>query len=88
MVDNPGRRRFEILIDGEVAGFAAYQLRDDAIVFTHTEVDPAFQGKGIGSQLAAGALDRVRESGGKAVAKCAFIAAYVKQHPEYDDLLR
>ncbi|WP_033341842.1 GNAT family N-acetyltransferase [Catenuloplanes japonicus] len=79
--------RFEIVVDDKVAGFAAYRVRDDAIVFTHTEVDPAFEGQGLGSKLAAGALDAVRARGGAVVPRCAFIKSYIDRHPEYQDLL-
>jgi uncharacterized protein len=85
--DNPARRRFEILVDGRPAGFAAYQVRSDAIVFTHTEVDDEYEGKGVGSKLAKGALDQLRERGDKVVAQCEFIAAWIDKHPDYKDLL-
>jgi len=79
------------LDDGRRAGGAYYERSDDAgagiVVFTHTEVDPAFEGQGIGSQLAAGALDQVRAAGEKIVALCPFIKAYVQRHAEYADLL-
>lgn len=87
VADNPARRRFEILVDGGLAGFAAYRVRDGLIVFTHTEIDDAFQGKGVGAQLAAGALDQVRERGEKVVPQCPFMAAFVKRHTEYQDLV-
>jgi predicted GNAT family acetyltransferase len=87
VADNPARRRFEILVDGGLAGFAAYRVRDGLIVFTHTEIDPAFQGKGVGAQLAAAALDQVRERGEKIVLECPFMAAYVQRHTEYQDLV-
>jgi predicted GNAT family acetyltransferase len=57
-------------------------------VFTHTEVDPAFEGHGIGSALAAGALDDARRRGLVVVPSCPFIRAYITRHPEYADLLR
>ncbi|WP_043652940.1 GNAT family N-acetyltransferase [Cellulosimicrobium cellulans] len=81
--------RFEARTDdGVVAGFAAYVREPGAVIFTHTEVDPAFEGRGVGSALAAGALDSVRESGERVVALCPFIRAYVERHPEYKDLTR
>ena len=58
------------------------------MIFTHAEVAPAFEGRGVGSALAAGALDRVWESGERVVALCPFIRAYVERHPEYEDLTR
>ncbi|MFF8345492.1 GNAT family N-acetyltransferase [Cellulosimicrobium funkei] len=81
--------RFEARTDdGVVAGFAAYVREPGAVIFTHTEVDPAFEGRGVGSALAAGALDSVRGSGERVVALCPFIRAYVERHPEYEDLTR
>lgn len=80
------------LDDGRRAGGAYYERKggdegSSVVVFTHTEVDPAFEGQGIGSQLAAGALDQVRAAGEKIVPLCPFIKAYVQRHPEYADLL-
>ena len=81
--------RFEARTDdGVVAGFAAYVREPRAVSFTPTEVDPAFEGRGVGSALAAGALDSVREAGERVVALCPFIRAYVERHPEYEDLTR
>lgn len=85
--DNPARRRFEILVDGSLAGFATYELRQETVVFIHTEVDPGFQDMGVGSALARGALDQVRERGDRVVAQCPFVAAYIDKHPEYAGLL-
>lgn len=81
--------RFEArLPDGTVAGFAEYVRQDGAVVFTHTEVDPAFEGQGVGSTLVSGALDQVRASGQDVVALCPFVKAYVARHAEYQDLVR
>ena len=44
-----------------MAGFVEYQLAKDLIVFTHTEVDPACEGQGVGSALARAALDEAPE---------------------------
>ena len=89
VTDAPDRPAFvATLDDGTEAGGAYYQRQAGAIVFTHTEVDPAFEGQGIGSQLAAGALGLVRDAGAKVVPLCPFIRAYMGKHPEYDDLLK
>jgi uncharacterized protein len=90
VTDNPAERRYEARVEGDaLAGFAAYRLRgEDVIVFTHTEVDPAHEGEGIGGALARGALDDVRARGERrVVALCPFIAAWVRRHPDYQDLL-
>jgi len=82
VIDNPDRHRFEIRVEGELAGAAYYTATDAEIVFTHTEVEPQFEGKGVGSRLAAGALTRAKETGRRIVPQCPFIAAYLKKHPE------
>ena len=87
--DNPDEGRFEAYVDGELAGISAYQLSDDVITFTHTEVDDAFEGQGVGSSLVRQALDAVRDTGGLRVRpSCPFVRAWIDQHPDYADLTR
>jgi predicted GNAT family acetyltransferase len=85
--DNPEAHRYEAVVDGEVAGFAEYRLDGDVIDFNHTVVEDAYEGKGIGSRLAAGALDDVRARGLQVVATCTFIKGYIERHEAYQDLL-
>ena len=85
--DNPAAHRFELHQDGELAGFAEYNLLKGAVLFTHTEVDPRFEGQGIGSRLAKSALDEVRSRGLRAVPQCQFIAGYIRKHPAYLELV-
>lgn len=85
--NNADSGKYEISLDGKPAGFAKYRLEDDRVVFTHTEVDSAFEGHGIGSTLARRALDDVRERGLHVVPLCPFIAAYIERHPDYRDLV-
>ena len=87
IADNSALHRYEVLRDGVVVGISQYALTDDVITFLHTEVDSAVEGQGLGSRLAAGALDDVRRRGLRVIAKCPFIAAYLKRHPDYADLL-
>ncbi len=71
-----------------LAGFAEYQLTDELIVFTHTEVEPAFEGKGVGGALARYALDDVRNDGTrKVLLPCPFIKGWIGNHPDYVDLV-
>lgn len=87
VLDVPARSRYEVTVDGELAGFSEYREVEGARVFTHTEVFDAFEGKGVGSALARGALDDVRASGRRLVALCPFVAAYLERHGEYADLV-
>jgi predicted GNAT family acetyltransferase len=87
VVHEPVRRRFEIFVGDTRAGFAVYRDEPGRRVFTHTEVDPAFEGRGLGSRLAAFALDETRAQGLSVVPLCSFIAAYIARHPEYGRLV-
>ena len=87
VVDNLAKGRYEALVGDDVAGVAAYDRTGDLVVFTHTEVMPAFEGKGIGGRLASAALDDVRAHGRSVIARCPFIAEYIQRHPAYADLL-
>jgi uncharacterized protein len=84
---NDERGRFEATIDGEVAGFAEFKLGEDRIEFTHTVVEDAFEGRGVGGTLVSQALDQVRAEGLAVVATCPFVRSYIERHPEYADLL-
>lgn len=84
VTNNPDENRYEARLGDELAGFAEYTLTDELIVFTHTEVDPAFEGRGVGSALARFALDDVRDKGERKVMPlCPFIKAYIERHREY-----
>jgi len=87
IVDNPAERRYEARLGRKVVGFSTYRLIDDRVVFIHTETDPAVKGRGVASTLAARELDDVRRRGLKVTPKCPFIAAYIKRHPAYQDLV-
>ncbi len=85
--ENADLNRFELLLDGEPAGLAAYRVRDGVTVITHSEVDPAYRGRGLGSELAGRTLDALRAQGARILPACPFFAAYVAEHPEYADLV-
>src|SRR3546814_13479760 len=86
--DNPAKSRYEALVDGEVAGFVEYRLDGDAIDMHHTEVSDAYEGKGVGSRLAKGALDAVRERGLVVIPTCPFIKRYIHRHEDYAYLVQ
>jgi predicted GNAT family acetyltransferase len=85
---NDDSKRYEARdAQGAVAGFAEFKLTDDLVVFTHTEVDPAYEGQGVGSALVRDALDEVRGSGRKVLPVCPFVKSWIDRHPDYADLL-
>ena len=85
--DNPKRLRYEIVVDGEVAGFLQYNMRGGRLILVHTEVDESRAGHGLAGKLVAAALDDIRKRGLRIVPVCPFVEGYIERHPEYDDLV-
>lgn len=86
--DNPDELRYEIEQDGEVRGFIQYRRDDDVITLVHTDVDPKWEGHGVGSALVQGALDDARARGLSVRPQCPFVAAYIRRHPDYEEIVR
>ncbi|HVV08488.1 GNAT family N-acetyltransferase [Amycolatopsis sp.] len=78
--------RYEITVDGQVAGFAAFADRGDERVMYHTEIDKTFGGRGLSNVLVTGALEDVRASGKHVVPVCPLVAKFLTKHPEFADL--
>lgn len=78
---NDERRRYELKVDGEFAGYAEYRTNPGRITFTHTVVLPEYEGEGLGSRLAKFVLDEALGRGDTIVPVCPFIAAYLRSHP-------
>jgi len=57
------------------------------ISLDHAEVPSALEGRGLGSKLVRATLDQVRSEGLKVVPRCSFVAAFIRRHAEYADLL-
>jgi predicted GNAT family acetyltransferase len=81
--DNPERERYELLLEGAVAGFAEYRDREGRRIFVHTVVDPAHGGRGLGSRLAKAVLDDALARDMRIVPRCPFIRAWLERHPDY-----
>jgi predicted GNAT family acetyltransferase len=85
--DNPAELRYEALAGGDLIGEIRYRTEPGLVVLVHTEVDPSHEGAGVGSELVGRALDDIRERGLHVVPLCPFVAAYIRSHPEYADLV-
>ena len=89
VIQNQELDRFELVLDGELAGYTAYRLTDRTITFTHTEILEPQREHGLGSRLVRDALDHVREhTDYRVIAVCPFVAKFIAEHPDYQDLLR
>jgi predicted GNAT family acetyltransferase len=87
VTDNPAEQRYEIWQDDALAGFLEYRLKGDVVSMTHTEIEPDLQTKGLGKRLVADALAETRALGRTVKPYCPFVADYIRQHPEYEDLV-
>jgi predicted GNAT family acetyltransferase len=86
VVHDPARGVFETVVDGE-RSVCAYRLQGDTMVFTHTEVPPWQQGRGIAAALVAAALAHARERRLRVRPLCSYVAVYMRRHPETRELL-
>lgn len=87
VTDNQAQERFEAHVDGELAGYALYKQRPDGIALTHFETLPAYGGKGVASALAHEAIARIRDSDAQVIPLCEFAVSFIREHPEYTDLV-
>jgi predicted GNAT family acetyltransferase len=87
VVDNPAELRYELEVDGRLAGILRYRVEPGLVVLVHTDVHPAFEGRGLGGRLVAGALEDIRARGLRVAPHCPFAAEYIRRHPEYADLV-
>ncbi len=87
VLDNPSGHRYEIRTGGQLAGFAEYRPGPDHLTLTHTEIDPTFEGLGLGSRLARGVLDDARARHLTVNPQCPFIDEFIRRHPEYVDVV-
>ncbi len=86
VTDNRAKSRYEMPVDGKIA-FVAYRRDEGMIFLNHAEVPQELEGRGLGSELARATLEQVRSEGLKVVPRCGFIAAFIRRHPEYADLV-
>lgn len=85
--NNSERSRYELVIDGDLAGIADYSIVGDRVVMPHTEIEQRRRGQGLGAILVKHALDDLRSSGRTVVPRCWYVAQFIDEHPEYRDLV-
>jgi predicted GNAT family acetyltransferase len=78
--------RYTIAVEGKTVGLADFADRGDQRVFYHTEVDPAFGGRGLATILVEQALNAARDEGKRVVPVCSMVVTVLKQHPEFDGI--
>jgi uncharacterized protein len=86
IVDNAARGRYEYEIEGQTA-FINYRRANGVVSLTHAEVPTELEGRGVGSFMVRGTLDLIRERAEKVIPMCSFVEAFIRRHPDYQDLL-
>lgn len=84
--DNPARHRYELFDGGDLVGVADYRRSGDIVVLPHTVIEPGHRGKGYAAVLVRGALDDLRRQGVRVDPQCWYVAAFIDDHAEYQDL--
>lgn len=73
--------RYEIRVGDVLAGFTEFVPdHEGRLVFPHTEIDPAFGGRGLGTVLVAQALTDVAARGETVVPRCPFVVRYLREN--------
>jgi hypothetical protein len=78
--------RYTIAVQGKTVGLADFADRDDQRVFYHTEIDPAYGGRGLATILVEAALNAARDEGKRVVPVCSMVVTVLEKHPEFDGI--
>ena len=88
VTDVADKERFEARDDdGTLAGVLTYQVTGPIVAYTHTRVEPAFEGQGAGAALARAAMDDAKAKNRTVVPICPFLSGWLDEHPEYEKLV-
>ncbi len=86
---NVDEQRFEIWVDGELAGTVDYVVEGGGVVtLPHTNVQQRFEGRGLASELVRFALDDIRAEGYLVNPVCPYVRGWIGKHPDYAELVR
>lgn len=87
VTDNAAAGRYEIIVDGTVAGYADRHVGEGVMVLPHTVVDPSHRGRGLAGLLIERALADARAQGLSVAPSCSYVSAYIRDHPDQLDLV-
>ena len=77
---NAEARRYEIHVDGVLAGFSDFIQGDGSVVFTHTETLPEFSGQGLGLELTKAAVADAVSRHETIIPLCPFVRRYLERN--------
>jgi predicted GNAT family acetyltransferase len=82
VVENVELQQYELYVGDDLAGVIAYSPRNGAVKLLHTEIEPAFKGRGLGDAIVAATLQDLQERGLRMIPVCPFVRSYLERHPE------
>jgi len=87
VTQNPAENRFETRINGQLAKLD-YIERSDTIVMTHVGVPYEFRGHGVAGKITQAGLEYAKQKSLRVIPMCSYVAAYIRRHPEYQELTK
>ncbi|PZS20432.1 MAG: GNAT family N-acetyltransferase [Pseudonocardiales bacterium] len=87
VTENPGRHRYEMSVDGVLAGFTMFTIDGDVAIMPRTQIEPEYKGQDLATTLIATTLDDLRHRGLRVVPRCPFVRDFIDKHPQYQDLV-
>lgn len=88
MRNNESESQYEIFLDGLKVGQLEYSVTGGTVTTPHTEIDPAYGGRGLGKALVRSALDEFRDGGLLVNPRCPFVRTFISDNPAYHDLAK
>ena len=86
--NDPKHGNFEAFIDGNHAGLMTYTWAgEERFIIDHTEVEEAYNGKGVWKEMLLAAVDFARKNGKTIIPLCPFAKATFQKHEELQDVL-
>ena len=87
-INDTRRGYFEAIEDGKEAGKMTYTWAGDTkFIIDHTEVNPDFNGKGVGKKLVMAAVEYARTNNLKIIPLCPFAKSVFDKVEEIRDVL-
>ncbi len=84
---NEAENRFETWVEGQLSKLD-YNQHGNTIVMMHVGVYPDHRGHGIAGKLTQVGLEYAREKNLRVIPMCSYVAAYIRRHPQYVDLMK
>jgi predicted GNAT family acetyltransferase len=85
---NEKNGNFNITTEGRKIALMTFVFAGpDKIIIDHTEVSPAFNGKGLGKKLVEKAVEVAREKNWTIVPLCPFAKKTFDKNPQFNDVL-